>query len=127
MDDLAPEARGLFGFRARALLQPIFAALLEGLGDLQQPPLLGGGALALVALALRFAPRLRAARRVVVGPEVGVEQGLVARRRLLFGWSVVGLVVVREGVAHVVFPSQSSSHRLWPSFHARGGEAREAE
>ena len=73
MDDLAPEARGLFGFRARALLQPIFAALLEGLGDLQQPPLLGGGALALVALALGFAARLRRARRVVVGPEVLME------------------------------------------------------
>ena len=72
-------------------------------------------------------PRLGTARRVVVGPEVGVEQGLVARRRLLLCWSVVGLVVVREGVSDVVLPSQSPPHRLWSSFHARGREAREAE
>ena len=63
MDDLPAEARGLLLFRARALLQPIFAALLEGLGDLQQAPLLGGGALALVALALCFAPRAAAEKR----------------------------------------------------------------
>ena len=127
MDDLPSEPRGFFRFGARALLQPIFAALLEGLGDLQQPPLLGGGALALVALALRFAARLRAARRVVGGPEVGMQQRFVARRRLLLCGSVVGLVVVREGVSDVVLPSQSSPHRLWSSFHARGREAREAE